>query len=143
MQYTEKHGIGRRARICATSTHYQECMYVSASRQRLDHSYESPLDADDTVKILLATDNHIGYLERDPVRGQDSINTFREVLQLAVKHDVRAVVKTSLCVALELSDLTAFSLMSHSGRFCATWWRPLPRQQTVSRLSIPSHGPSS
>ncbi|KAJ6590952.1 Metallo-dependent phosphatase-like protein [Mycena vulgaris] len=43
---------------------------------------------DDTIKIMLATDNHIGYLERDPVRGQDSINTFREILQLAVKHDV-------------------------------------------------------
>ncbi|KAK0220947.1 Mre11 DNA-binding presumed domain-containing protein [Armillaria nabsnona] len=43
---------------------------------------------DDTIKIMLATDNHIGYLERDPVRGQDSINTFREILQLAVKRDV-------------------------------------------------------
>ncbi|KAF8065074.1 Metallo-dependent phosphatase-like protein [Lyophyllum atratum] len=44
--------------------------------------------ADDTIRILLATDNHIGYNERDPVRGQDSINTFREILQLAVKHNV-------------------------------------------------------
>ena len=48
-----------------------------------------PSDADDTIKILLATDNHIGYLERDPIRGQDSIEAFKEVLQLAVKHDVR------------------------------------------------------
>ena len=37
---------------------------------------------------MLATNNHIGYLERDPIRGQDSINTFKEILQLAVKHDV-------------------------------------------------------
>ncbi|THH04764.1 hypothetical protein EW145_g5283 [Phellinidium pouzarii] len=37
---------------------------------------------------MLATDNHIGYLERDPIRGRDSINTFEEILQLAVKHDV-------------------------------------------------------
>ncbi|PFH51142.1 hypothetical protein AMATHDRAFT_191836 [Amanita thiersii Skay4041] len=43
---------------------------------------------EDTVRILLATDNHIGYMERDPIRGQDSINTFKEILQLAVKHDV-------------------------------------------------------
>ncbi|KAF7329694.1 Double-strand break repair protein MRE11 [Mycena kentingensis (nom. inval.)] len=43
---------------------------------------------DDTIKILLATDNHIGHMERDPIRGQDSINTFKEILQLAVKHDV-------------------------------------------------------
>ncbi|KAF6751140.1 DNA repair and meiosis protein Mre11 [Ephemerocybe angulata] len=45
-------------------------------------------DPENTVKILLATDNHIGYMERDPIRGQDSINSFREILQLAVKHDV-------------------------------------------------------
>ncbi|KAG5644011.1 meiotic recombination [Asterophora parasitica] len=44
--------------------------------------------ADDTIKILLATDNHIGYNERDSIRGQDSIDTFREILQLAKKHDV-------------------------------------------------------
>ena len=43
---------------------------------------------EDTIRIMLATDNHIGYNERDPVRGQDSINTFKEILQLAVKHDV-------------------------------------------------------
>lgn len=39
-------------------------------------------------QILLATDNHIGYGETDPVRGRDSINTFREILQLAVENDV-------------------------------------------------------
>lgn len=37
---------------------------------------------------MLATDNHIGYMERDPIRGQDSINTFKEILELAVKHEV-------------------------------------------------------
>lgn len=73
-------------------------MCVSASWRRLDHSCESHSDADDTIKILLATDNHIGYLERDPVRGQDSINTFREILQLAVKHDVCISVMTTLFV---------------------------------------------
>ncbi|KAF5325319.1 hypothetical protein D9619_009799 [Psilocybe cf. subviscida] len=44
--------------------------------------------ADDTIRILLATDNHIGYMERDPIRGEDSVNTFKEILQLAVKNDV-------------------------------------------------------
>ncbi|CAE7227201.1 unnamed protein product [Rhizoctonia solani] len=43
---------------------------------------------EDTIKIMLATDNHIGYNERDPIRGQDAINTFKEVLELARKHDV-------------------------------------------------------
>lgn len=31
----------------------------------------------------MATDNHIGYAEKDPVRGQDAINTFREILEMA------------------------------------------------------------
>nr|WJN24885.1 double-stranded break repair protein [Moesziomyces parantarcticus] len=42
----------------------------------------------DHIKIMLATDNHVGYMERDPVRGQDSIRTFEEILQLAVQHNV-------------------------------------------------------
>ncbi|KAH7101215.1 DNA repair exonuclease [Auriculariales sp. MPI-PUGE-AT-0066] len=50
------------------------------------HSLET--SSEDTFKILLATDNHIGYNERDPIRGQDSINTFEEILQIAVAHDV-------------------------------------------------------
>ncbi|KAG2196116.1 hypothetical protein INT46_005313 [Mucor plumbeus] len=38
---------------------------------------------EDVFKILIATDNHIGYLERDPIRGQDSFQTFEEILQIA------------------------------------------------------------
>lgn len=48
---------------------------------------ETPFQKD-TFRILVATDNHIGVNERDPVRSQDSINTFKEILQLAVKHEV-------------------------------------------------------
>lgn len=55
----------------------------------LSHAHPLLLVAQDTINIMLATDNHIGYLERDPIRGQDAINTFEEILQLAVKHDVR------------------------------------------------------
>lgn len=39
-------------------------------------------------QILLATDNHIGYAEKDPIRGRDSINTFKEILDLAIANDV-------------------------------------------------------
>ncbi|PIA13483.1 DNA repair exonuclease [Coemansia reversa NRRL 1564] len=45
----------------------------------------------DTLKILVATDNHLGYLERDPIRGQDSFDAFAEILQLARKHKVDMV----------------------------------------------------
>ncbi|GAA5967733.1 hypothetical protein JCM3765_000014 [Sporobolomyces pararoseus] len=49
------------------------------------------VEPDDCIKILLATDNHIGYAEKDPVRGRDSINTFREILDLAIANDVDMV----------------------------------------------------
>jgi double-strand break repair protein MRE11 len=39
-------------------------------------------------RILIATDNHLGYAEKDPVRGQDAINTFREILEIAREQDV-------------------------------------------------------
>ena len=45
-------------------------------------------DAENTFKILIATDNHLGYGEKDPVRGNDSFETFREILDLAVKEQV-------------------------------------------------------
>ena len=58
-------------------------------------------DPEDTIRILLATDNHIGYLERDPVRGQDSINTFEEILKLAKKKDVRILLTCIVPLAHE------------------------------------------
>jgi double-strand break repair protein MRE11 len=48
-------------------------------------------DADeDTFRIMLSTDNHLGYAERDPVRGMDSFAAFEEVLYLAKEYKVRA-----------------------------------------------------
>ena len=40
------------------------------------------------LKILVATDTHLGYAEKDAVRGNDSLVTFEEVLEKAKKHDV-------------------------------------------------------
>lgn len=63
-------------------------MLVSLNVSLIVQSMKYFVVPEDTFRILVATDNHIGYNERDPIRGQDSINTFREILQLAVKHDV-------------------------------------------------------
>ncbi|KAK0547269.1 meiotic recombination [Tilletia horrida] len=52
------------------------------------HLFDDAENDPDCVRIMLATDNHIGYQEKDPVRGQDSINTFKEILQLAVDNNV-------------------------------------------------------
>lgn len=47
----------------------------------------------DTIRILLTTDNHVGYMENDPVRGDDLWKTFQEVTYLAKIHDVDMVVQ--------------------------------------------------
>ncbi|TIA89162.1 hypothetical protein E3P81_03065 [Wallemia ichthyophaga] len=54
----------------------------------MDHHDQHPPNTQDTFKILLCTDLHIGVHERDPVRGADSINTLREILDLSVQNDV-------------------------------------------------------
>ncbi|TPX67344.1 hypothetical protein SpCBS45565_g03855 [Spizellomyces sp. 'palustris'] len=41
-----------------------------------------------TFKILIATDNHVGYMEKDPIRGNDSFEAFEEILQLAQENEV-------------------------------------------------------
>jgi len=45
-------------------------------------------DPDDIFSVLLATDCHIGFLEKDLIRGQDSFKTFEEILKQAVEYDV-------------------------------------------------------
>lgn len=44
--------------------------------------------AHNTLRIMIATDNHLGYCEKDAIRGNDSFDTFEEILQLARLHDV-------------------------------------------------------
>eukprot|EP00064_Thunnus_orientalis_P004324 superscaffoldBa00000391_g4335 len=51
-------------------------------------SSESTLDDEDTFKILIATDVHLGYLEKDAIRGNDSYNTLDEILKCAKKNQV-------------------------------------------------------
>ncbi|KAJ5811284.1 hypothetical protein N7474_007585 [Penicillium riverlandense] len=49
-----------------------------------------PPDAE-TIRILISTDNHVGYNERDPIRGDDSWKSFHEVMCLAKEQDVDMV----------------------------------------------------
>ena len=45
----------------------------------------------DTIRVLVATDNHVGAWERDPTRGDDSWKTFHEIMCLAKERDVDMV----------------------------------------------------
>ncbi|KAI9787096.1 MAG: meiotic recombination [Geoglossum umbratile] len=47
--------------------------------------------AADTIRILVATDSHVGYNERDPIRGDDSWKSFHEAMCLAKDQDVDMV----------------------------------------------------
>ena len=40
-------------------------------------------DKSNIFQILISSDNHLGYLERDPVIGDDSFRTFNEMLETA------------------------------------------------------------
>eukprot|EP01039_Chlorochromonas_danica_P003315 gene3315-3636_t len=43
---------------------------------------------DDVVRFMVSTDNHLGFAERDPVRGLDSFAAFEEVLLVAKQKKV-------------------------------------------------------
>uniref|UniRef100_A0A4X2KUL1 Double-strand break repair protein n=1 Tax=Vombatus ursinus TaxID=29139 RepID=A0A4X2KUL1_VOMUR len=46
------------------------------------------LDDEDTFKILVATDIHLGFMEKDAVRGNDTFVTLDEILRLAQENEV-------------------------------------------------------
>ncbi|XP_072524709.1 double-strand break repair protein MRE11 [Salminus brasiliensis] len=46
------------------------------------------MEDEDTFKILIATDIHLGYLEKDAVRGNDTFVTFDEIMAYAKENEV-------------------------------------------------------
>ena len=58
---------------------------------------------EDTIRILVSTDNHLGYAERDPIRGNDSFAAFEEVLLLAKRHHVSLYVSYILSLNVHCS----------------------------------------
>ncbi|CCD27289.1 MRX complex nuclease subunit NDAI_0K00980 [Naumovozyma dairenensis CBS 421] len=55
-----------------------------------------PLDYpdEDTIRILLTTDNHVGYNENDPITGDDSWKTFHEILTIAKQNNVDMILQS-------------------------------------------------
>ncbi len=54
----------------------------------MDHPHLD--DDEDALRILVATDNHLGYMEKDPIRGNDSFISFEEILCIAKEKEVRS-----------------------------------------------------
>lgn len=70
-------------------------------------------DEEDTFKILLATDIHLGYLEKDAIRGNDSYNTMDEILSYAKAKQVGECVECGV----EWINLQIRRLLSLSATF--------------------------
>ncbi|XP_035121128.1 double-strand break repair protein MRE11 isoform X3 [Callithrix jacchus] len=51
-------------------------------------SHADALDDENTFKILVATDIHLGFMEKDAVRGNDTFVTLNEILRLAQENEV-------------------------------------------------------
>ena len=47
-------------------------------------------DPQDILRILIATDNHLGYGEKVPIRADDSFVTFDEILEVALESDAKS-----------------------------------------------------
>ena len=46
------------------------------------------LDESNLFRIMIASDTHLGYLENDQIRGDDSFNTFEEILKISKSEGV-------------------------------------------------------
>lgn len=46
------------------------------------------LDSEDVFRITVTTDNHLGFMEKDPERGMDSFISFEEALEIAKEEQV-------------------------------------------------------
>ncbi|KAI9362043.1 meiotic recombination 11 [Zopfochytrium polystomum] len=76
--------------------HYDEEEDVEDDKD-VDFIVSSPCDSSsdvqdaadaDTFRILVATDNHLGFMEKDPIRGNDSFAAFEEILLIAQRNQV-------------------------------------------------------
>lgn len=54
---------------------------------------EQDVDEKDVLRVLITTDNHVGYLERDTVRKDDSFIIFEEIIQYGHKYNVDFVLQ--------------------------------------------------
>jgi len=60
----------------------------------------------------LATDNHIGYMEKDPVRFNDSLEAFEEVLKIAKSQNVS--IRNGRNSASKLGDRWSMYYINHT-----------------------------
>ncbi|CRG93334.1 double-strand break repair protein MRE11, putative [Plasmodium gallinaceum] len=73
----------------------------------------------DTFKILLCTDNHLGYKENNSIQKKDSFNSFEEILFIAKKLNVDMILNSGdLFHKNKVSEYTLFKSMSIMRKYC-------------------------
>ena len=53
------------------------------------------LEENSLFRIMVATDNHLGYLENDQIRGDDSFTSFEEILKISREIGYPVMIKAS------------------------------------------------
>jgi hypothetical protein len=87
--------------------------------QQHQHRQNDNHPDENTLRILLSTDNHLGYLEKDPIRGNDSFAALEEVLSLARLHKVDLVLLSGdLFHDNKPSRRTLYTTMEILRRYC-------------------------
>ncbi|VUZ93304.1 double-strand break repair protein MRE11, putative [Plasmodium vivax] len=73
----------------------------------------------DTLKILLCTDNHLGYKENNAVQKEDTFNSFEEILFVAKHLNVDLILNSGdLFHKNKISEYTLFKSMAIIRRYC-------------------------
>lgn len=75
--------------ICTVTTVDPQLSAVEGHLGMSDEDSDVPTP-ESTLKCLILTDTHCGYLGQDLVRGDDSLNTLEEMLKLARDREVRS-----------------------------------------------------
>jgi double-strand break repair protein MRE11 len=66
-----------------SSSDSDDCGSINGDIDKIDSK-----DPCDVLKILITTDNHLGFMEKDPERGNDSYVAFEEALEIAKREQV-------------------------------------------------------
>ena len=100
--------------------------------KRAKRSGEDDISESDVFRILICTDLHVGYGERDPLRRNDTFNTLEEILQIAKECNVDFILCGELFFRLFTSQpLSVAGDLFHENkpsRFCVNRVTQLLRQ---------------
>nr|WPK49577.1 MRE11 [Macrobiotus sp. 5 JF-2023a]WPK49579.1 MRE11 [Macrobiotus sp. 2 JF-2023a] len=62
--------------------------FTRSQLRHLDVPEGTQVDSAETFNIIIASDTHLGYADRDEMRKMDSFNSFEEILQIAKSRNV-------------------------------------------------------